>query len=409
MSEVTEILTCPITNDNDHITYFDLGQFPLVNNLCDTRESSINCNRYPLKVNLFTKSKLSCLSHSVCGELLFSNYLFKSEINIPYIDHCKKMYNSIKELVDLQENDLIVDIGGNDGTLLNSFKQTSEINLNYLNIDPSKNLSKLSEQKGIPVLNEFFSLNTSKKVESKAKVITSTNVFQHLKDTNSFVEGVYHLLEDNGVWVLEFPYWIHDLETNQFDQVYHEHVYYYSITPLKLMMEKHGLKIVKVEKQNIHGGTLRLVMTKQNSDIQPDNSIQDTIDSENKYDVEYYKKWGLQVNEHLDKCKNIISDIKSQGKTIAAFGAAAKGCIFLNACGITHKEIEFIVDDTDIKQGKFMPGTGLEIVSREYLKENKVDYILILAHNFADYIIETFKDEYDGKFIVFLPEIRIIE
>lgn len=409
MSEITEILKCPITNDNNTISYFDLGQFPLVNNLCDSRESSINCNRYPLKVNLFTKSKLSCLSHSIPGELLFSNYLFKSEINIPYIDHCKKMYNFIEKLVNLQDEDLIIDIGGNDGTLLNSFKETTEKNLNFLNIDPSKNLSKLSEQKGIPVLNDFFSFKTSKKVQGKAKVITSTNVFQHLRDTNSFVKGICHLLRDDGIWLLEFPYWIHDLETNQFDQIYHEHVYYYSIIPLKLMMEKHGLKIVKVEKQNIHGGTLRLIITKQLSDIQPEISIQDIIDLENKYDIKYYENWGLQVNKHLDNCKNIISDIKSKGKTIAAFGAAAKGCIFLNACGITYKEIDFIIDDTDIKQGKFMPGTGLEIVSREYLKQNRVDYILILAHNFADYIIETFKNDYDGKFIVFLPNIRIIK
>jgi hypothetical protein len=124
--------------------------------------------------------------------------------------------------------------------------------------------------------------------------------------------------------------------------------------------------------------------------------------------LEYYKNWGKQVYTHLDKCKDIIKQLKSEGKTIAAFGAAAKGCIFLNACGITDSEIDFIIDDTDIKQGKYMPGTGIKIVGREFVKSKKIDYIVVLAHNFADYIIDSFKNDYDGKFITFLPEIKII-
>jgi hypothetical protein len=318
------------------------------------------------------------------------------------------MYDYISGLVKLNENDLIVDIGGNDGTVLSTFRSVSNIELSYLNIDPSINLAKLSEAKGIPVLNEYFSLDTSKLISKRAKIITSTNVFQHLRDINSFVEGVHHLLDEKGLWLLEFPYWIHDLETNQFDQIYHEHVYFYSILPLNLMMEKHGLKIIRVEKQVIHGGTLRLVMAKKDSFFEPDLSIQNFIKYENTFDVDYYKKWGLQVNAHLQKCKQIINDLKIQNKRIVAFGAAAKGCIFLNAINITNKEIDFIIDDTDIKQGKFMPGTGLKIVAREEVDFQNIDYILILAHNFSDYIIDSFKDTYHGKFIIFLPEIKII-
>jgi len=408
MKEVTEIVKCPITDDSEHITYFDLGEFPLVNNLCETKEEAINCKRFPLKVNLFTKSNLSVLSHSVNSELMFSNYLFKSEVNIPYIRHCERMFDYITGLIKLNYNDCIVDIGGNDGTLLQAFKKMSNIKLHYLNIDPSKNLAKLSEAKGIPVLNDYFSLETAKKVNGKVKIVTSTNVFQHLRDTNSFADGVYHLLEDDGLWLLEFPYWIHDLETNQFDQIYHEHVYYYSVTALKLMMEKHGFRIIRAEKQNIHGGTLRLIMAKVTSNIEADDSLDSVIEAEKTYDLEYYKNWGKQVYTHLDKCKDIIKQLKSEGKTIVAFGAAAKGCIFLNACGITDSEIDFIIDDTDIKQGKYMPGTGIKIVDREFVKSKKIDYIVVLAHNFADYIIDSFKNDYDGKFITFLPEIKII-
>ena len=174
MKEVIEIVKCPITDDSNHITYFDLGEFPLVNNLCDTKEESINCKRFPLRVNLFIESNLSVLSHSVNGELMFNNYLFKSEVNIPYIRHCERMFDYISGLTKLNYNDCIVDIGGNDGTLLHAFKKMSNIKLHYLNIDPSKNLVKLCEAKGIPVLNDYFSLETAKKVNGKVKVTMAT-------------------------------------------------------------------------------------------------------------------------------------------------------------------------------------------------------------------------------------------
>ena len=174
------------------------------------------------------------------------------------------------------------------------------------------------------------------------------------------------------------------------------------------MMEKHGLKIIRVEKQVIHGGTLRLVMAKQDSFYEPDLSISEFVNYEKRFDLDYYKKWGLQVSEHLDKCKKIIIDLKSDHKRIVTFGAAAKGCIFLNAINVTNQEIDFIIDDTDIKQGKYMPGTGLKIVGREDVDFENIDYILILAHNFSDYIIDSFKQTYKGKFILFLPEIKIV-
>jgi hypothetical protein len=408
MKELIEIKKCPITEDTESIKYFDLGNFPLVNNLNNTKYESLNCKKYPLQLNLFTKSKITMLGHCINPDLLFKNYLFKSEVNKPYITHCKNMLSYLTDLIDIELDDLIIDIGGNDGTLLNTFKENLNKKVNYLNIDPSKNLTEISEKKGIDVFNEFFSLETAKKINKNAKIIISTNVFQHLENINSFVEGVYHLLNDDGIWLLEFPYWIHDLETNQFDQIYHEHIYYYSIIPLNLLMQKHNLKIVRVEKQNIHGGTLRLIIVKENSNLKSDNSLQYFIKYEKNIDIKYYLKWGDSIKEHLNTSKNIIKDLKKQGKKIAAFGAAAKGCIFLNSIGITDEEIEFIIDDTDIKQGKYMPGTGIKIVSREFARDKKIDYIIILAHNFAEHIIESFKG-CDYRFITFLPKIKIYE
>ena len=127
-----------------------------------------------------------------------------------------------------------------------------------------------------------------------------------------------------------------------------------------------------------------------------------------KSDIEYYKNWGDSITTHLNKCKGIISDIKKSGKSIVVFGAAAKGCIFLNSLNLTYKDIDYIIDDTDIKQGKYMPGTGLEIVSRDSVNLDDIDYMIILPHNFSEYIIESFKDTYKGRFVTFLPTIEVI-
>jgi hypothetical protein len=400
---------CPITGHDEKIKYFDLGNIPLVNNLFSTREEALNAPRYPLSVNYFPASGESALECSIDAELLFSHYVFKSEVNKPYYKHCQEMFRYAQEYVKLEDNDKILDIGGNDGTLLDAFRSVSDKSLDLLNLDPSKNLCEISLSKNIPVHNAFFSYEVAKQLKTKFKLITSTNVFQHLKDINSFTRGIERLLALDSIWILEFPYWIHDMKTNQFDQIYHEHMYYHSITPLKMLMEKHGLKIINVTKQNIHGGTLRLVIAKKQSKFKSDITVEAYLQLERNYGLEYHINWGKQVQHHNQKCIKFFTELKTAKSTIYGFGAAAKGCVFLNSMGLDYNDVPFIIDDTDLKQGKFVPGTGIEIVSREFLKNNQPDYILILAHNFTDYIIESLKYIYNCKFIVLLPEIKIYE
>lgn len=407
MKNCTPLIECPITGESNCVTYFDLGNFPLVNNLHSTQKESLNCTKYPLKVNFFPNSQLSALSHAVDGELLFSNYLFKTGVNKPYIEHSKNMFDEISKVVFLEENDLVVDIGGNDGTLLETFRDRSSIPLQYLNIDPSVNLTQECRDKGILALTSFFNSSTYKEVNSKAKIIVSTNVFQHLLDINSFTKGVYNLLEENGIWVLEFPYWTHDLETLQFDQVYHEHMYYYSISPLNQLMDKHNLKIIDIQPQKIHGGTLRLTIAQKSSSYSVSPLIQEYLNKESVYDLNFYQKWGEQIHNQTKIWRDKILELKSQNKKVVAFGAAAKGCIFLNSLNLTYNEISYVIDDTDIKQNKYIPGTGIPIVSREILQSDFPDYIIILAHNFSDYIIKSLP-KYKGQFITFLPEYKVI-
>jgi len=408
MKNYTLINECPVTGDNESIRYFDLGNIPLVNNLCDTREESIEAEKFPLNINYYPKSGESSLSVAVDGGLLFSHYLFKSEVNKPYYKHCQEMFKYAQKYVTVEDGINIIDVGGNDGTLLDAFRSISDKKLNLLNIDPSKNLSLLCREKNIPVLTKFFSYEIAKYIPKKVEIITSTNVFQHLLDINSFAKGIEYLLSDEGIWILEFPYWISGMETNQFDQIYHEHMFYHSVTPMKMMMEKHGMKVINITQQDIHGGTLRLIIAKTNSNHTPDNTVETYIQSEKTYDLNYHVKWGEEVQKHITDSKNFIKQLKSEGKTIYGFGAAAKGCIYLNSMDLDYNDIDYIIDDTDIKQNKYVPGTGIQIVSRDILNEKQPDYILILAHNFSEYIIQSLENQYKGKYILLIPTIKTL-
>ena len=397
---------CPISNTVDKFTYLDLGLMPLVNNLADTREESLSCPKYNLSVQYFKSSKLSCLTENVNPDLMFSQYSYRSSVIKPYTDHCIELFKFVDSYLNLTEEDSVLDIGGNDGTLLKSFLGIKPY-LNILNVDASTNLTKLSEDRGIPTLNKFWGVDTAKKLNRKFKLITSTNVFQHTAPIADFAEAILLSLETKGIWCLEFPYWKVNMETKQYDQIYHEHVYYYLVEPLKQLFESFGLEIIKAVEYSIHGGSLRLLISRK-GDWSVCNSVQEIIDKEQLIPEDTYKKWGNIIENHISECRSYLMDLKAENKTIIGFGAAAKGCVFLNSAKIDHTLLDVVIDDTDLKQTKFIPGTGIEIKSRSYLKENKVDYILILAHNFKDVIIESLKKEYNGKFLILFPSIKII-
>lgn len=410
MNNYNLIEKCPITGDSERTTYLDLGLMPLVNNLNNTKEESLNCFRYPLAVNLFEKSKLSTLTVEVDPNILYDHYLYKSGVSQPYIDHCEEMFLFVDSYLFLNNHDKILDIGGNDGTLLRTFLNKNP-SLDVLNIDASENLTIESKNNGINSINAFWNDTLAKKLDTKFKLITTTNCFQHTLPIESFVHGISLSLEKFGIWCLEFPYWKSSIETDQFDQVYHEHIYYYLVKPLSILFDKYNLQIIKAIQYPIHGGTMRLLISHKNKlgeSFQPCDSVQKIIDQET-YSIKDYTKWGKEVKSNITKSKDYILSLKEKGARIAGFGAAAKGCIYLNASGIDHTMIDYIIDDTNIKQGKFVPGTGIEIASRDRLKTSPVDYIVILAHNFSDYIIKLLRqDGYKGKFILFLPTIKTI-
>ena len=228
----------------------DLGNIPLVNNLCNTKEEALNAKRYPLRV-FQDENMIMKLDTEIDSSEMFSQYLYRSSVNTPYIHHCKKMWYE----VDRFNPKRIIDIGGNDGALLRAFKSQAKHDLELVNVDASESFREANESSGIKYYNNYWG-----DVDvGKADVIVSTNVFQHNPNVHKFLDGIRKHLD--GIWILEFPYFLTTAKTQQFDQIYHEHVYYWLVTPLMKLFSDYGLGVMSITKQNIHGGSLRMMMT----------------------------------------------------------------------------------------------------------------------------------------------------
>ncbi len=399
------ITRCPISGATDGVEYLNLGNVPLVNNLCTTRDESLQCQKYPLAIQRFAESNLTCLTEVVNKDDLFLNYLYSSGVNVPYLIHCAKMYGYLTNHISFCSDDVVVDIGGNDGSLLKEFRKENK-NLHYINIDCSKSFIDINKENNIEYLCEYFCEDT--KLPYKAKLITSTNVFQHTEPLRSFVRGVERNLAYNGVWCLEFPYILTTLANDNYDQVYHEHVYYYCLKNIVDLLGQEGLRVINVSYHDMHAGTLRVLSVKYSSRRQSDSTILSFLNLENTLTEEYCIKWGKRAQDKITEFKMFLVSLMQDNAIVFGFGAAAKGCVFLNSCEISDAMIPFIIDDTPFKQEKYIPGTGIQVVGRDILKEIQPDYILILAHNFKDYIINSLKNQYYGKYIIMFPDIKIL-
>lgn len=375
-------------------TLLDLGRMPLANQLHETRSDSIYAKRYRLHA-IQDLNRTIHLDLAVPPEELYANYAYNSGVSKPYQEHCQKMFDSFKHL----NHGTIIDIGGNDGTLLKTFKECSERDICCINVDASAIFKTVNEASGIEFVNGFFSDELDL---PKANVITSTNVFQHTKDIHKFLRGIVKFLD--GIWILEFPYTLRTLQTYQFDQFYHEHYYYWLVTPLAEIFKEYGLKIIFAQEQTIHGGSMRLWMTNKEPSA-PDGAAERFIKEEATFD---YLNFHFEVKDKIEQDAEWIKNLR--GRT-AFFGAAAKGSVYLNALSLDSSSIPggYVVDDTPAKQGKYIGGTGFQIKDRKFLYEDQPDNLIILAHNFKDFIETTLRPHYRGRIITMLPTTEIKE
>jgi len=386
---------------------------PLANNLEPTSELAKNTERFPLQVMFCESCSASQLSVVVDPEKLFSYYTYRSSINAGYVKHCRQMAKDLQQKYNLNEESFHIDIAGNDGALLKEFKE--EIGLEVLNIDPAKNLCAIAEKEGIPSIPEFLTLDTAKGVNTihgKSDLVTATNVFAHVDNVKDFLLSCKELINENGVIVLEFPYLIDFIENNEFDTVYFEHLSYLNIIPIDNLCTDIGLKIIDVEKQNIHGGTLRVSISNETSIHIPTVAVFDLVQDELAegyllYDK--YSNWSKQVDKTIESFALNILDLKRKGYKIAAFAASAKGNTLLNSASINTDIIDYIVDETPEKIGKFSPGTGIPIVNKNRLVSDPPDYLVILSWNFKEEIMEKLKPIYSGKYIIPIPSFQILD
>ena len=404
-----KIKKCRICNSESLVKYLDLGNTPLANSLIEIKDKDKKELKFPLEVLYCKNCSLSQLSIVVDPKILFSEYVYRSSISRTFQEHCAEMAEKTAKLID-GSNNLVVDIASNDGCLLQQFKKNG---FDVLGVEPAANIAKIANTSGIETICSFWSIETAKKIiekHGKAKVITATNVFAHVDDLHAFLNAVNMLLHDNGIFIVEVPYLGDLLAKNEFDTIYHEHLSYFLAKPLERLYSSHNLKIFRIEKHAIHGGSIRLLASKNNS--YDEKNVKEFLKSEAKqklYELKTYQNFESKVKNIKREILKLLLSLREKNKKIIAYGASAKGNTLLNYCGISNKYINFIVDDTPEKQHHLAPGSRIKIVDAGYINKEKPDYVLLLAWNFAKEIMQKTKASYKKKvkYIIPIPNVRI--
>jgi SAM-dependent methyltransferase len=362
---------------------------PVANNLVDEKVLGKNASKYPLRVMTCEKCKLVQLSEALPKELLFSpNYTYSSSYSTTWLKHSKNYVEKMINELKLTREDRVIEVASNDGYLLQYFKQNE---IDVLGIEPASGVAKVAINKGINTLIDYFGQELAEKLakSKKAKLMIGNNVLAHVPDLHDFISGFATLLADDGIITFEFPHLLNLIKEVQFDTIYHEHYSYLSLSALQPIFLQHNLKIINVEKLKSHGGSLRIFVVKNSSKRPINESIQKVIDEENRYDPinpEVYETFRLKVYEIKLNLLAELNKCKKNGKSIAAYGAAAKGVTLLNYCGIDSKLIDFVIDLNPNKQGKLIPGVNIPITDLRALEKNRPDILLILPWNLFDEI-----------------------
>ncbi len=387
-------------------SFFSLGNMPLANALLAHPQLDMEEPRYPLDLSFCQECYLIQLDQIVAPEKLFSEYLYFSSFSTDMVHHACAIANRLVIERNLTSDSLIVEIASNDGYLLQWYQKSD---IPVLGIEPAQNIAKVAQdEKNIPTRVEFFGVDLAQKLNREGKqadIIHANNVMAHVPDINGFVQGIRLILKPEGMAVIEVPYAVDMIERGEFDTIYHEHVYYFSVTALDKLFKKHDLIIKQVERISIHGGSLRLFVTPITSAAQQEDSVLNLLDSEKQMRQQW--QLDLKVKQLQVELVSKLRDLKKAGKTIAAYGASAKGSTLLNYFGIGREIIEYVVDRSIYKQGKYMPGVLIPILPPSALSERQPDYVLLLTWNFAAEILAQ-QSEYrtrGGRFIVPLPQL----
>ena len=365
---------------------------------------------YPVELCLCESCHLVQLNYAVNPEKLFIDYVYNTGSNNSLKKSFENLVNNLVKRFNLGGSDLAVDIGSNDGTLLAYYRPHK---IKILGIDPSS-AAKLALNSGIPTIVDFFSKKLAAKIikkYGKAKIITATNVFAHVKKLDDFVAGVKDLLTADGVFVSESGYLLDFIEKLQYDAVYHEHLRYYSLKPLQILFKKFGLEIIDAERGTIHGGTIMVYAAKKGK-YPVSSRVGELISDEENfglYKKETYINFAGRVKKNKLALQKLILGLKSEGKSIVGIGAPAKGNTLLNYCNLDSDLIDYLAEKSQLKIGTFSPGRHIPVVDERRLLKDQPDYALMLSWNIADELMPKIRNQgYKGKFIIPHPEPKII-
>ena len=360
-----------------------LGYQPLANNLLKNKKS--DCELYPLEMNYCSHCHNCQLSVVVDPKKMFSNYLYLSSTSRSFREHFEKAaHKYIKEFKLSSKKSYIIDVGSNDGIALKPFQKLKFKNI--LGIEPAKNLAKLSNREKIKTFNGFLNKESLKSIKKNADIILASNVFAHSDQLKIMAECMFKLLKKDGTIIIEVQYLLNTLQDLTFDNIYHEHYNYWSLTSLVTFFNQFQLKLFKAERINTHGGSLRIYL-KKDKKIKIEKSVKDLLIEEEKFGIKNYKTYedfAKKVYKIRDNVRKNITKLKGNYKKIIGYGSPAKATTALNFFGISD-EIESIVEDNKLKHGKFLPGMKIPIISKDSIK-SKIDCVLVLAWNFFEEI-----------------------
>jgi len=353
--------------------------------------------------------------YAQASDLFSSDYAYYSSTSKTWLTHAKQYAESITERLELNGNSLVVEIASNDGYLLKNFVAAK---IPCIGVEPTEGTAHQAELLGIPVIKEFFGAETAKKLITNqgrcADLVCANNVYAHVPDINDFTIGLKICLAETGTVTLEFPHILQLLLNNQFDTVYHEHFSYLSLIAVNTIFKKFGLKIYDVEELSTHGGSVRVYGCHEDDSKLVSKSVLDLMQRELDYglnSLSAYRDFQLKANRIKNDFLYFLIHQRKMGKTIAAYGAAAKGNTLINYAGVKQDLIDFVCDAATSKQGKFLPGSHIPILDPEAIFQIKPDFVLILPWNISSEIMEQLQDirTWGGKFFIALPEIKVFE
>jgi hypothetical protein len=368
------------------LTFLDLGSSPIANDLISFEDLNSPEAYHPLHVMTCEQCAFVQLPEVTSRESLFrSDYAYFSSYSSTWLEHSQNYASKMIELLALSKEDLVIEVASNDGYLLQYFVQGG---IQVLGIEPSAGVADVAIKKGIPTLIDFFGTQLAIKlaIQMKPKLMLGNNVLAHVPDIHDFIKGFSLLISDEGLITFEFPHLVSLIKNNQFDTIYHEHYSYLSISSLTPIFESHGLRVIDVEKLLTHGGSIRVYVAKSESLWKTDDSVARILLEEREVDPRVELVWkSLQERTFCVKL-NLLDELikcKREGIRVAAYGAAAKGNTLLNYCGIDSHLIDYVVDLNPHKQGNFLPGSRIPIVSATELEQNTPDVLLVLPWNLA--------------------------